>query len=274
MRLHFVTFANRGHSRSLARIQSQAHAMSAFDSIVTADERHLSDAFRSQFKSALRPSVRGFGYWCWKPQIVLQTLGSASPNDVVLYADAGCHFNLGGRNRLFEYVDAVMEPSGILAFSLDPVHSNRRWSKADLFHAFGLTVNHDVARLPQVAAGIFVLRKTPLVIQLIHDWRQTFVNDWHLIDDSPSLSPNHESFEGHRHDQSIFSLLVRERGALIWDHGEHYQDFSESNSGGPSEPVSPVLALRDLEKSRVLRARHALGAFMAGRRGGRPQIRL
>lgn len=30
----------------------------------------------------------------------------------------------------------------------------------------------------------------------------------HLVDDSPSLLPNAHGFKEHRHDQSIFSLLM------------------------------------------------------------------
>jgi hypothetical protein len=55
-----------------------------------------------------------------------------------------------------------------------------------------------------------------------------FVNDWyncsqiyHLIDDSPSISANYPGFVEHRHDQSIFSLLLKSKKYQHTMNNEH-----------------------------------------------------
>ena len=55
-----------------------------------------------------------------------------------------------------------------------------------------------------------------VVLYSINDKTKNFINEWydlgcdyHNIDDSPSISKNSDIFIEHRHDQSIFSLLLK-----------------------------------------------------------------
>jgi hypothetical protein len=48
--------------------------------------------------------------------------------------------------------------------------------------------------------------------------------DYHLIDDSPSIIPNHPSFREHRHDQSIFNMFVKKLNL-------HNYDLAATNQG-------------------------------------------
>jgi hypothetical protein len=45
-------------------------------------------------------------------------------------------------------------------------------------------------------------------MNFIKDWYKLACN-YHLIDDSLSKEENHQYFKDHRHDQSIFSLLLK-----------------------------------------------------------------
>ena len=66
----FLTFADRRLEKSLRRIGREARAMRAFNAVHVYDERDLSPAFRERFGQWLRPGVRGFGYWVWKPEVI------------------------------------------------------------------------------------------------------------------------------------------------------------------------------------------------------------
>ncbi len=68
---------------------------------------------------------------------------------------------------------------------------------------------------PQIAGGIQVLRKCQHSLDVTREWLNLATENYHWIDDSPSHLPNHPDFREHRHDQSIISLLVKNRGALI-----------------------------------------------------------
>lgn len=74
-RIWFVTFASSNAKRTLRRICRQAVDFGFAPSRVNAfSERDLAPEFFAKMELRLRKGVRGFGYWCWKPQIVLQAL--------------------------------------------------------------------------------------------------------------------------------------------------------------------------------------------------------
>jgi hypothetical protein len=222
----FLTFADSRMHRSLERIQGQASEMGGYDEIICADERALDAGFVSQYTEHLRHGVRGFGYWCWKPQIIKQTLEKMNEGDILQYTDAGCHLNYRGRARLTEYFDlAAKAETGILAFqavpSMDPRLalcrkfpdlSEYKWCKGDLLDYFAVRNNPAITHTQAIGAGIIFLRKSVQAITLIDEWLKVFHSNFSLINDAPSVSPNLDGFVEHRHDQSIFSILCKLRG--------------------------------------------------------------
>ncbi|MDA0079651.1 hypothetical protein [Brachyspira hyodysenteriae] len=108
-------------------------------------------------RSKLVPS-RGFGYWCWKPFIVLKTLESMNDNDILVYADVGCHFNKEGIDRFYEYLDLVINNSR-LCFKLDLDSLEKKWTKSDLFNYFYVLNNQNITDTPQILATYFFIFK-------------------------------------------------------------------------------------------------------------------
>jgi len=219
----FLSFADSRMTRALSRIGRQAEVMGVYDQIICATEVDLDKEFRDKFREYLKPSVKGYGYWCWKPQIIKQTLCSMSDGDLLQYTDAGCHLNLHGKNRLLDYFAiASQSSSGILAFQAVPSamlrqHFRRKlpdlseykWCKGDLFDYFGVRGDSAITRTQTIGAGIIFLRKSSEVIEFVDQWLSVYSEDFSLIDDSASLSKNFDGFVEHRHDQSLFSILCK-----------------------------------------------------------------
>ncbi|NQW48613.1 MAG: hypothetical protein HQ464_12705 [Planctomycetes bacterium] len=215
-----VTFADSGLQRSLHRIAAQAREMGQFSEVIAACEHDLDTVFRKRFASRLRPGSRGFGYWAWKPQIILQAFRSANQGDVVIYCDAGCHLNPGGQQRLDEYCCmARASKSGILAFQNKPwlgrpeendlVLPDRAWTKGDVVDYFGVRDRPDVTDTGTIGAGIIVFKACHQSRTLLEEWLRVFETDFSLVDDTPSRSPNLPGFREHRHDQAVFSILCK-----------------------------------------------------------------
>ena len=150
-----ATFANKSMQPAADRVGQQVANMGVFDDFKPYDETMLDSDFLSRFGSKIHNNVRGFGYWCWKPQIALQTLAQMSEGDVLVYVDAGCHLNAGGLQRLDEYVQKLTPDAPILAFKYNnasqdeairtryiPDWSNRDWTKEDLFIAKKYPAEH------------------------------------------------------------------------------------------------------------------------------------
>lgn len=197
--------------------------MGGYDRINILTEIDLDDDFKKQFKPYLTIGSRGYGYWCWKPQIILQTLADMDDGDILQYTDAGCHLNVNGRDRLDEYFKiTASSASGILAFQTkipEPplVYDGRnlldlrdyKWTKGDLIDYFDVRHRNDIINTPTIGAGIIFIKKCPESLTIIKKWLTTIEDNFAYIDDTPSVGPNIDGFIEHRHDQSIFSLLCK-----------------------------------------------------------------
>ena len=219
----FLTFADSRLKRSLKRIVQEAKDIDCYSSIIALTEKDLSPKFQETFRDKLKPSVRGFGYWCWKPQIIKETFEGMNEGDILHYCDEGSHLNLGGKKRLQEYFDLTnCSPLGILAFQANkPVYPfkydernlldlrDRLWIKGDLLDHFNVRDQLDITETQSIGATIFFLKKNNITTKIIDEWLEVYRSHFSLIDDSVSISPNLDGFIENRHDQSIFSILCK-----------------------------------------------------------------
>lgn len=260
MKKIFLTFADQGMIRALQRMQNQAIAMSAYDFIVMANEHSLDLDFRKHFSEYLKPGIRGFGYWSWKAQIILQTLRQMNDGDLLQYTDAGCHLNPKGRKKLDEYfLKAQLSESGILAFQAIPptFHDENiklpdlresRWCKGDLCDALGVRSSPSIMDTQTIGAGIIFIKKCDESIRIVNSWLDIYKNNFNLIDDSKSKSENPIGFVEHRHDQSIFSILAKLNKVETVSAYDYWYPNGENPPGPDWETLKeyPIHAKRDL----------------------------
>ena len=266
--LWFVTFGDTRLSEARRRIRRQAQKMGVFgDRIRIFDENTLDADFCEKMKEHLIPGSRGFGYWCWKPQIILQVLREMPEGDVLLYCDIGCHLNPKGRKRLEEYRQYAVE-HGIVAFQSRALGEaaktdlslhflpERQWSKMDLLHHFGVSDRRDVLDSGQMG-GTIVAVANVATRRFMEEWRECFYEHFEFADDTPSKLPNSPDFIENRHDQSVFSVLCKKHGVFSLSTGEFAHIRCYMPEGGDEnlwpeywKELSryPVHARRDLGK--------------------------
>ncbi len=239
------SFADSSLEKSLLRLKRQAKDMNVFDEVFLYNETFLEKSFRKKFKKQLKITVRGFGYWCWKPQIILQTLELVNDGDIVLYMDAGSYLNLNGKKRLYEYFDIINQDSlGILAFRSKNFRE-KELTKADVFNYFNVIDDIEYTESTQIEAGHIILKKNEQTVQFIKEWLEVISKKFSLIDDTPSISRNFKEFISHRHDQSIFSILAKKYNVKTVPISETYSDNWDMMDN------FPLWAKRDKEYSRT-----------------------
>lgn len=221
---HLVSFADSRMRRSLERLTKQAKSMNVFNFIDMNTENDLPLDFVEHFKDKLIPGSRGFGYWSWKPQVILMSLERMNLGDCLLYVDAGCHLNIRGRKRLLEYFEFLKkQETGVVAFQASPPSGensalqydgrklfdqpNSSWIKGDLLDYFGVRDDPLVVNVQAIGAGIILIRKCEQALTIIQEWQQIIRERFDLLDDTPSVSPNLPGFIENRHDQAIWTLL-------------------------------------------------------------------
>jgi len=233
---YLCAFADSELGHVKLRFEEQAKLMAVYDKVFFYTENDLNDDFKTHFSDKLKVG-RGFGYWVWKPQIILQTLEQLNEGDILQYCDAGCHLNPLGFRQLDEYFTSTnYSHSDILAFDHGKnALTERKYTKGDLFDYFGVRDREDIYNTVQVRGGMIFIKKSAKSISIIKQWLQVYYDDFSLVDDTPSKSPNFSDFIDNKHDQSIFSLLAKINNIDIINLSRN-------------EEIAPILVLRDRKR--------------------------
>ena len=221
---YLVSFADSRMHRSIKRLFKQAKKFDFFDNYFLMNENDISLDFRNKFKDKLIFGSKGYGYWCWKPDIILNILNKINNDDCLLYLDAGCHLNINGKKRLLEYFEIIKkEKKGFIGFQANkPDFSNSslkydgrklrnlknyKWIKGDIFEFFNMKNDKYAINSQEIAGGVFLVRKCEYSINFIKTWKKIIYDNFNFVDDSPSKSNNLPGFIENRHDQAILTLL-------------------------------------------------------------------
>jgi hypothetical protein len=244
MNLHLTYFGDNNFTLGKNRIKKQAENFGVFKSIQEFGEVDLeNNSFWEEYAQPLmeprsRMPGRFYGYYACKPHFILKTLESIPENDVLLYVDSGCELNKNGLEKLQQYYRECLDTEGVF-FTLDLPEI--QWTKMDTYKRI-IGDNDEYMMTRQIISGIFFLKNTSMVKNLVQEWVDICVEEnGRYLDDSPSVSTNDLIFRENRHDQSIWSLLLKKK-AEEYDFTFHEDDTYETiwNAAGFSGvPVGP-----------------------------------
>ena len=215
MRWRLYTFAAGSWQWQLAaqRLRYQATNSKAFSEVIIRDSKWLRARNPDVFAQATSESgARGYGYWRWKPLLVLEALRiAAKRGEGVVYVDAGCELNVNRTSllRLHEYFEMATADQPV-AMRLDaPLLS---WCKQEVFDRYGLTRSESLST-PVVEAGVLVLAPTRQTTELIEVWaRSAGESSGFLFNDEWDPARQSPDFRAHRHDQAVLSCLMHLSG--------------------------------------------------------------
>lgn len=162
--------------------------------------------FLHEYGSILSRHRRGYGCWCWKPAVVLDALEHCAQNEVVIYSDAGCivhapAVHLGTVYRDYDLV-AFDKP-----FPPPPFSRNVCYCSSRCIEEMGATVQHQMET--QTEANFFMVRNNERAKRFLSEWLWWLKNEEILTGNDAQDRMKGCFFIAHRHDQSVFSLLLR-----------------------------------------------------------------
>lgn len=190
----------------------------------------LKDVLSAEEIDYCRTERRGQGYWLWKPAALASFAKENQNLDLIMYVDSGTVLNLNDLTivRFSEYLEIAFN-KGLFAFQTS--HLEKDWTKRDLLMKFPDEYGESNQFLATNIIG-----KPGDIIELCARWLDIGrLENHHYIDDSPSNSANSLGFVEHRHDQSILSLLLKERQIVGPDQSETF--FSDWIREGSSFPI-------------------------------------
>ena len=233
MSKYFITFGGgtfprkKGRAEWAAvakRLRLEAPPTGLFDEVIAymfEDLKSDKDFWGSHSEFIEKSKGCWLGFALWKPYLIGKAMRDMKNGDVLVYADAGCEIGIGINSKERRHLVLPIE-SCIEAVEKEKVigtltgNDEREWTKMDLPLHLGI-VDEPYMEKPQRQSGaifFFVCEETR---KLVNDWYSISCN-YHLIDDSPSLSKDYEQFTAnpstrkngtcHR-PQAVFSQLTK-----------------------------------------------------------------
>ena len=156
---------------------------------------------------------RGYGYWIWKPYLILKELEKLKENEILVYIDAT---DLP-QKRFFNAIINCSEINKSDLFLVNRGYNNGVWTKRDCFVLMDCD-KEEYHNAVQLEAGVLALEKTQNTIDLMNEWFYWCKNQA-ILTDIPNICglPNLGGFQDHRHDQSILTNL-----AIKYGYDSHY----------------------------------------------------
>ncbi|MDR0739162.1 MAG: hypothetical protein LBF33_03360 [Oscillospiraceae bacterium] len=210
--MYFATFASSNLHLSAKRIYNEVlNYRSLFKGIFIYNEHSLETEFLNQFKNFLNYETRGFGFYCWKPQIILQSLREMKDGDVLIFTDVGCELHDNFGNSVEKYLQIIREKKYDLIARQLPEEdcAEQYWSKGDILSFFGVYENKETLSSGQLESDRIIVVKSEKTVKMFSKMVEIYKNKFEMMTDKPSVIPNKPGFKENRHDQSLFSLMIK-----------------------------------------------------------------
>jgi len=211
-KIYGITFGggSQNYIDAVNRMKNELLQTEVFDTVIgyTDNDLRKDVDFWEKNRNFIENNKRGYGYWIWKPYLIMKTMELMNDNDILLFLDAGCEIvnnektkelMMGFINKCNE-TEILYSPAG---------HNEKLYNKMDLIDYMKLN-NDQIKDSMQYQTGVIFIKKNNKMLDFIKEWYSIAIsNNYHLIDDSASKIPNDQLFIEHRHDQAIFSLLTK-----------------------------------------------------------------
>ena len=211
-----VAFANDKFLKSLNILGESSCKVGKVDEFVKYSPKDLHiDNFWQENQRILSQPL-GYGYWIWKPFIILETMKRLNEGDIVLYTDAGMRV-LDSLDPLFEITETSRDNRMLFALTMIwGTHKHSEYTKRDCFILMGLDEpKYWNERMLNAAFSVWM--KTQRNIDFLTEW-QKYLKDSRIVTYEANTcgQSNLPDYIDHRHDQAVLSLLSLKYGRELY----------------------------------------------------------
>ncbi len=203
MKKIYITFSGAVYDEITKKIVEDAPRLGA-DEVWVYDDVWLThhDFYKHNKWLWEHPHKRGFGWYAWKPLIILDALSRVNDGDIVMFTDADTY-----PVRDFSILYDICNKEGAMFFEVTG-ETSRKWCKRDCFIVMG----QDDPKYYDTQAGVarFILFKKGewKPYQLLMEWLTYCVNPKATTFDKSTIGSELDGFVEHRTEQAIMTLLV------------------------------------------------------------------
>lgn len=227
MRVLVATFASEQYAGAAALLRHTALRNGGADGVYVFGPGDLP-------ASSIDHTARGYGWWGWKPLVILKVLQHVNDGDMVVYCDAA----IGIESPLQQVVKNARD---VQLFGLSGEYPNRAWTRKRVFELMDCNAT-EYWDAQQVNAAIQVYRKTEAAMRFVREYAE-WCSRLEVIADGPPNEINFPEFRDHRHDQSVLSLLSVKHGLDVADDPTQYGQLASPLFDHHRRPYSKLTKL-------------------------------
>lgn len=207
---YLITFSGSVYENTTRKIVNNAPNMGTDKVLVYDDVWLMQQPFYTVNKWLWEhPHKRGFGWYSWKPFIILDALSKCNEGDIVMFVDADT-YPIRDFSKLYEIADR----DGAMFFAAE-THRHYKWCKRDCY----ITMGQDDFKYYDVQAGVarFALFKKGdwKAYQFLMEWLTYAVNPKSTTFDPSTIGLELPGFIEHRTEQAIMTNLVYKYGYYL-----------------------------------------------------------
>lgn len=154
---------------------------------------------------------RGYGYWQWKPYIILKQLHKLRDGELLLYIDGRSHVTKKNANQYWLKEIETSEFDMVLNSGF----IEKNYTSYNILKHFGVENDEEIRESKQYFASLILMRKSEETVLLIEKWYEELIINLRLFrDDDNNDLMNFPGFVENRHDQSALSVLLKKSSNL------------------------------------------------------------
>jgi hypothetical protein len=192
-----ITFGTKEYDNTASRLKSSAQD---YMNVIAYNEFNILDLL-DQYPNHFLNS-KGFGWWLWKPYLILKTLDAMPADDYVIYLDSTIEVLKNPLELIDKKKDIILYHNGQL---------HHEYCKSECYYGMGIYSNLDQL---QVNAAIQIYKNN----QTANDFLTNYFfacSNLLLVNDEINPEIQLTKFKAHRHDQSILTNLAIEAGVEL-----------------------------------------------------------
>lgn len=202
-----VNYANKSFYRA-QKLNSKTALAHGADRVIEYRFEDIDSEFLEKNRKIFSQK-KGNGCFLWKPYFLYRAFQEMGEEDYVIYTDSGSVY-IDDIGKLISCME--QEQVDLMTFCLGETLLERKYTKRDAL----LLMDADEERFvetPQSVGGYVLFKKTAFVENFLKEDLQ-YAQDPRIITDFENEmgKPNYEGFVAHRHDQSVWSLMVKKYG--------------------------------------------------------------
>ena len=205
-----INYANKSFAKA-QRFNLESAKKFGADKTVAYTPEDIDRDFYEKNREILE-AKKGNGYYLWKPYFLNKAFHEElQEGDYLIYTDAGSVFV----NKIQFLIDCMeREHLDLMTFSLELGMEEKKYNKRDALILMDCD-KPEYTDTPQSIGGYVIMKKTPFVENFLKTDLE-YAQDPRIISEIPNTLglDNYPEFIAHRHDQAVWSLMVKKNGLL------------------------------------------------------------